>query len=188
MENRLSNPTPLGFLGMGMAVVLAGFHFAGVVELSAMILAMALFFGGIAEILAGIMEYRRDNTFKATMFLSYGLFWFSFVYMVLSKDNAIFGNSPSSNATSVYMLVWAIFTFFMWLATFGKNKIMQIVFMMLFAMFVLQTLGSVSANESLIKISGWAGVISGFSAIYLALASVLNEARERTILPAGEMA
>jgi succinate-acetate transporter protein len=186
MENKLSNPAPLGLMGLGMTMVLYSFHNAGLIALSTMILAMGVFYGGLAQVIAGIMEFRKGNTFYTTAFTSFGLFWLSLVYLARYGDGGLVGATPTSGAMAAYLFMWGLFAFFMWLGTFGKTRALQLVLFTLFIMFWLLSLGQVTGNAALTKFGGWLGIFSGFSAIYLAMANVINESRGFIVLPVGE--
>ena len=189
MENtNLANPAPLGLMGFGMTTVLLNIHNAGFFPLSSMVLAMGIFYGGIAQIIAGIMEYKKGNTFGTTAFTSYGLFWLSLV-----ATWVIHGlNAPNGGATPVaymgwYLFLWGVFTFFMWIGTFGKNRAVQFVFLSLTILFWLLAARDWTGSAVVGKIADFEGILCGLSAIYLAMAEVLNEARGRTVLLIGEI-
>jgi succinate-acetate transporter protein len=187
MENKLANPAPLGLMGFGMTTVLLNIHNAGFFPVGAMVLAMGIFYGGVAQIIAGIMEFKKGNTFGATAFTSYGLFWMTLVATWVIPGT----NAPNGSATPVpfmgwYLFMWGLFTFFMWLGTFKKNRALQCVFLSLTILFVLLAIRDWTGSETIGKVAGFEGIFCGFCAIYLAMAEVINEARGRKILPIGE--
>lgn len=179
-NNRLANPAPLGLMGFGMTTVLLNLHNAGLFALGSMILAMGIFYGGMAQIIAGILEFRKGNTFAMTAFCSYGLFWLSLVFMLLFPALG-WWSEPEPPAKSAYLFLWGLFTFIMFFGTLKANRALQFVFMSLAILFFLLAAGVY--NPTIHTIAGYEGIICGFSAIYLALAEVLNEAYGRTILP-----
>ena len=188
MENKLANPAPLGLMGFGMTTVLLNIHNAGYFPLDAMILAMGIFYGGIAQVIAGIMEFRKGNTFGLTAFTSYGLFWLSLVATWVIPGL----NPPNGGPTPVaymgwYLFLWGVFTFFMWIGTFGKNRAVQFVFLSLTILFGLLAARDWTGSAVVGRIAGFEGIVCGLSAIYLAMAEVLNEARGRTVLLIGEI-
>ncbi len=184
MDNKLANPAPLGLMGFGMTTVLLNIHNAGFFPISSMILAMGLFYGGLAQVIAGIMEFKKGNTFGTTAFTSFGLFWLSLVaLLVFPKIGWSVSTPPAFLAW--YLFLWGLFTFFMWLATFGTNRAVQFVFLSLTILFWLLAVRDWAGSEIIGKIAGWVGIVCGFSAIYLAMAQVLNEARGKVILPLG---
>ena len=184
-KNILANPAPLGLMGFGMTTVLLNIHNAGFYVLGSMILAMGIFYGGFAQVIAGILEYRKGNTFGVTAFSSYGLFWLSLVGLLL-LPNIISGiNPPNSQAMAAYFFMWGLFTFMMFISTLKKNKALQFVFISLSILFWLLTLSELTGSSTVTIIAGYEGIICGLSAIYLAMAEVINETYGKTILPIG---
>ena len=188
MDNKLANPAPLGLMGFGMTTVLLNVHNAGFFPLGSMILAMGIFYGGIAQVIAGILEYRKGNTFGVTAFTSYGFFWMTLVGLILfAKWGWIAG--PPKAFMGTYLFVWGVFTFFMWIGTFGNNRVIQFVFLSLWILFLLLAIehwvGSEELAHTIGHIAGYEGIICGSSAIYLAMAEVINETQGRTVLPIG---
>jgi len=179
-SNGLANPAPLGLMGFGMTTVLLNLHNSGLFALGTMILAMGIFYGGMAQIIAGIMEFRKGNTFGTTAFCSYGLFWMSLVFLLVFPSLG-WGAVPEDAAMSAYLFMWGLFTFVMFFGTLKTNRALQFVFMSLAILFFLLAAGVY--NPTIHTIAGFEGIICGFSAIYLALAEVINEAHGRTILP-----
>ena len=184
MENKLANPAPLGLMGFGMTTVLLNIHNAGYVPLDAMILAMGIFYGGIAQVIAGIMEFRKGNTFGVTAFTSYGLFWLSLVGLILKPKLGWAAASPPA-FMGWYLFMWGLFTFCMFFGTLKKPRALQFVFFSLFVLFWLLAARDWSDNAMIGKIAGYEGIICGLSAIYLAMAEVINEATGKTVLPIG---
>jgi succinate-acetate transporter protein len=181
-KSDLANPAPLGLMGFGMTTVLLNLHNLGLFGMNSMILAMGIFYGGIAQIIAGMMEFRKGNTFGTTAFTSYGAFWLTLVFLVLYPvGNPQF--APDNFAMAAYLLTWGLFTFIMFFGTLKANRALQTVFMSLAILFFL--LAAAQAFPSLLVIAGAEGVFCGFSAFYLSLAEILNEAHRRAILPVG---
>jgi uncharacterized protein len=186
MSDKLANPAPLGLLGFGITTVLLNLVNAGVFPLDTMILAMGIAYGGLAQIIVGVMEYRKGNTFGTVAFSSYGFFWWSLVILlVLPKLTFITGlNAPTTTAMAAYFLMWGLFTFAMFFGTLKANRALQFVFMSLAILFFMLTIRELLGNPVWFNtITGIEGVICGFSAVYLAIAEVLNEAHHKTILP-----
>jgi len=183
---KLANPAPLGLLAFGLTTVLLGLHNSGMYPLNSMILAMGITYGGLAQIIAGIMEYRRGNTFGMVAFSSYGLFWWSLTLLMLMPNMSFFGvvTSTDSIAMAMYFLMWGIFTFGMFFGTLKTNRGLQFVFISLTALFFMLSIGEFySGLKWFSTITGIEGVICGLSAVYLGLAEVINEANRKTILP-----
>ncbi|MGF7230574.1 acetate uptake transporter [Arachidicoccus sp.] len=180
------NPAALGLLGFGMTTVLLNVHNAGFVPISSMILAMGIFYGGIAQVIAGIMEWKKGNTFACTAFISYGFFWLTFVgLLVLPKIGWWDAIPESGNTLGVYLSMWGLFTLVMYVGTFRLNKALQFVFGSLTILFILLACAEFSGNEMIGKIAGYEGIICGLSAVYAGLAQVLNEVYGKVIWPLG---
>jgi len=191
MSEKLANPAPLGLLGFGMPTVLLNLHNAGLFGLDTMILAMGLAYGGLAQIIVGIMEFKKGNTFGTVAFTSYGLFWWSLVLLLVLPNNAIFLglNAPTELAMAAYFFMWGLFTFAMFFGTLKTNRALQFVFMSLAILFFMLTIRELTGNPTLFgtftfnNLTGIEGIICGLSAVYLAFAEVLNEAHKKTVLP-----
>lgn len=177
-----ANPAPLGLLGFGMTTVLLNLHNAGIFELGSMILAMGIFYGGAAQVIAGIMEWKKGNTFGTTAFTSYGLFWLSLVALVVMPEMGLI-DAPNNSAMVAYLLMWGIFTGGLYIATLKLNRALQFIFASLTLLFLLLALGDLTNNPIIKHIAGYEGIICGFSAVYTGLAQVLNEIYKKTVLP-----
>ncbi|HOJ71670.1 MAG TPA: acetate uptake transporter [Syntrophorhabdaceae bacterium] len=129
------------------------------------------------------MNIKKANTFGVTAFTSYGLFWWTLVFIL------IFKNLPGNSEAFIgwYLFMWGLFTFFMWFGTFGKNRGIQFVFLSLTILFWLLAIRDWTGNSYIGVLAGYEGIICGLSAIYLAMAEVLNEVHGRVILPIGEI-
>jgi succinate-acetate transporter protein len=198
MSEKTANPAPLGLLGFGMTTVLAQFvHNVRLGSVDGMILGMALAYGGLAQVIAGIMEYKKGNTFGTVAFTSYGLFWWSYAFLNMLPNNYFTGyfyQLPSNESLAAYFFMWGLFTLMMFFGTLKKNRAIQFVFMSLAILFFLLTARaallaytSMTATDETIqlftRIIGIEGIICGLSAFYLALAEVLNEEHGKTVLP-----
>ncbi|MFO8020351.1 MAG: acetate uptake transporter [Promethearchaeia archaeon] len=185
-DSELANPAPLGLMGFGMTTVLLNLHNAGLFQLDTMILAMGIFYGGLAQVIAGILEYKKGNTFGVTAFTSYGFFWLSFVFLNVLPNLGYWSVEVSSVSDGWYLFMWGIFSCFMFIGTLKSNRALQFVFLSVSLLFLILA-ASKFLNSSLIgTIGGIEGIISGSSAIYLAMAEVINESHDKTILPIGE--
>lgn len=182
IQDTTSNPAPLGLFGFGMTTVLLNLHNAGVYELSSMILGMGIFYGGIAQIIAGVMEWRKKNTFGAVAFTSYGSFWLTLVgLLVLPKMG--WAEKTSNTAMAAYLFMWGLFTLGMFIGTLKLTKTLQFIFGSLTILFFLLAIGDITGSASIKTIAGIEGIICGASAFYTALAQILNEVYKKTVLP-----
>jgi len=173
-------------MGFGMTTVLLNVHNAGFFELNTMILAMGIFYGGIAQVIAGIMEWKKGNTFATTAFISYGFFWLTLVGLILMPGKDL-GVAADSNAMAAFLFMWGLFTAVMFIATLKLNRALQFVFGSLTILFFLLVAGDITGSTMIKQIAGYEGIICGLSAIYAALAQVLNEVYGRTVAPLGPM-
>jgi uncharacterized protein len=185
IKDTTGNPAPLGLLGFGMTTVLLNLHNAGFFELNSMILAMGICYGGVAQIIAGIMEWRKGNTFATTAFISYGLFWFSLVALIVFPKIG-WASAADNTAMAAYLAMWGLFTAVMFIGTLRLHVAGQIVFGSLTVLFFLLAIGDFTAASPGFKhFTGYEGIFCGFSAIYAGLAQVLNELYGKVILPLG---
>ena len=183
LHKKAANPGPLGLLGFGMTTVLLNLHNAGFLPLSIVIVAMGLALGGLAQIIAGIRELCQGNTFGGTAFTAYGLFWWSLVLIWVNPFASI--ESASAVAMGYYLLLWGIFTAFMFIGTLKHNKATQVVFGSLTVLFFLLAIGDFSGNHSITTVAGFVGIFCGLSAIYSAMGQILNAEFDKKILPLG---
>jgi uncharacterized protein len=186
MSNNLANPAPLGLMGFGMTTVLLNLHNAGIFGMCAGILAMGIFYGGLAQVVAGIMEFKKGNTFGTTAFTSYGFFWLTLVFLIYF--NKQFGIAENTEVfMSSYLFLWGLFTFFMWIGTWKATRGLQVVFLSLTILFwMLAARDGLGWKGSWAIITGYEGIFCGASAIYCAMAQVINENFGRVVLPLGE--
>jgi succinate-acetate transporter protein len=182
--NGTANPAPLGLCAFGMTTVLLNFHNAGFFEINSMILAMGLFYGGLAQVIAGIIEARKNNIFGLTAFTSYGFFWLSLVgLIVMPKLGWI--PAPSVGAMVAYLALWGLFTFLLFFGTLKLNRALQFVFASLTILFILLAVGDCTDNAGIKHLAGYEGIVCGASAIYTGVAVLLNEVHGKIVLPIG---
>lgn len=180
--SQIANPGPLGLLGFGMTTILLNLHNAGIIPLSSVIIAMGFALGGLAQIIAGIMEFKKNNTFGATAFTAYGLFWWSLIAIIMNP----FGSSVAaadSNSMGFYLLLWGIFTLFMYVGTLKHNRATQAVFLSLTVLFFLLAAGDFTGSHLIKTIAGWEGIICGASAVYNGMAQIVNNEYGKKVLP-----
>jgi succinate-acetate transporter protein len=182
----IANPAPLGLCAFGATTVLLNLHNAGFFEMNSMILAMGIFYGGLAQVIAGIIEAKKNNTFGLTAFTSYGLFWLSLVALIVLPKTG-WMTAPSEGAMVAYLIVWGLFTFLLFFGTLKLNRALQFVFATLTILFFLLALGDYTGNSTLKHFTGFEGIICGASAIYTGVAGLLNEMFGKTVLPIGNV-
>jgi len=176
------NPAPLGLAGFALttwllSMINAGWFSGDAVNL---VLACALAYGGTAQLIAGVMELPRGNTFGATAFISYGAFWWSFALFVLFLHD----NVPTA-FVGWYLFLWGVFTFYMWLGTFRSAKVLQAIFLALWITFFLLAAGDWTGSAALRAAGGYMGLVTAALAFYLSAAEIVNEAYGREVIPVG---
>ena len=182
---KTANPGPLGLLGFGMTTVLLNLHNAGLLPLSIAIVAMGVALGGLAQIIAGIFELKNGNTFAGTAFTAYGLFWWSLVLIWVNPFAQAGIEAASKVAMGYYLLLWGIFTAFMFIGTLKHNRATQVVFGSLTILFFLLAAGDFAGNHTITMIAGFEGIFCGLSAIYSAAGQILNAEYGKSVLPLG---
>ncbi len=187
IKDSSANPAPLGLLAFGMTTVLLNLHNAGFYELNSMILGMGLFYGGLAQVIAGILEAKKNNTFGLTAFTSYGFFWLSLVAMIVMPKLGWI-TATSETAKIAYLTMWGIFTGLLFIGTLRISKALQFVFASLTLLFFLLAIGDATGNASLKTFTGFEGIVCGGSAIYTGIATLMNEVYGAPIFPLGIVA
>ena len=145
-----------------------------------MVLALAFAYGGTAQIIAGVLELPRGNTFGTTAFISYGAFWWSFALFVV-----FFHDKVPAAFVGWYLFMWGVFTFYMWLAIFRANTALQLVFLALWITFFLLAASEWTGSAAIHHAGGYGGLVTAVLAFYLSAAEVINEAYGRSVLPIG---
>jgi len=184
IRDTTANPAPLGLLAFGMTTVLLNIHNAGIYEFNAMILAMGIFYGGMAQVIAGIMEWKKKNTFGLTAFASYGFFWLVLVALLVMPKLG-WAEKSSNTGMEWFLILWGVFTLLMFIGTLRISRALQFVFASLTILFFLLALGEATENKQITEVAGYEGIVCGLSAMYTGIAQVINEIYHRTVLPLG---
>jgi succinate-acetate transporter protein len=175
----------LGLLGYGMPGVLIGLTNAGVIRAGSMIIAMAIFMGGFAMFTAGLMEWKKGNTYGMAAYASYGLFWFSFAALLLLPALGLAKDTGGAGAMAAYLALWGLFTIILFIGSLKMSRALQFVLGTLALVFFLESAGAASGITLFTIIAGYIGIISGLAAIYTALAPILNDIYGKTVAPLG---
>jgi succinate-acetate transporter protein len=184
VRDTTANPAPLGLLGFGLTTILLNLHNAGFFPLDSMIMGMGVFVGGVAQVIAGMQEWKKGNTFGATAFTAYGLFWIALVSTwVLPAMGLSRASTPAEMGW--FLLLWGLFTTGMFVGTSRLNRALQVVFATLAALFFLLAIRDFSGSAVIGVLAGWTGIVCGLSAFYTAIAQILNEIYGRTVMPIG---
>jgi len=179
-----ANPAPLGLVGFGLTTVVLSSINAGLLSRDALpaVVPLAFAFGGLAQIFAGFMEFRNGNTFGTVAFTSYGLFWWWFALLHWTIGAGLI-EAPSSTGLGVTLLLWGVFTLYMWISTFRSVFALWTVFLLLWITFFLLAGGDFGWGTG--RLGGWVGLACGLNAMYVSFAEVANQTFGRAILPLG---
>lgn len=185
----IADPAPLGLAAFGITTLMLSCINSGWIggpAANRAVLALAIPFGGTAQLLAGMWAFRRGNTFAATAFSSFGAFWISyyllvnfFVGDVASKDGA----DSATALVALYLFCWGVFTTYMFVASLGSARAVQAVFILLAATFYLLAIGDWAGSSTWHHIGGYVGLATAIAALYTSFADVTNANLKRTILP-----
>lgn len=177
----IANPSPLGLLGFGLTTVLLNLHNADIIPLSVVIVGMGFALGGAAQIIAGIMEFIKGNTFAATAFTAYGFFWWSLILIWINPFEKI--AAADLKSMGFYLLLWGIFTAFMFIGTLKHNRATQVVFFSLTLLFFMLSIADFTGSHIIKTAAGWVGIACGLSAVYNSLAQIVNNEFNKEIMP-----
>jgi succinate-acetate transporter protein len=180
----IADPAPLGLAGFALTTFVLSFFNAGLVSDKGepVVLGLTLFYGGVAQLLAGMWEFRNNNTFGATAFSSFGAFWLSFWALNQFYASKIPGGELG-DAVGLYLIAWGIFTAYMWVASFRTTLAINLVLITLAITFILLGIGNAGGSSGVIKAGGWFGIASALIAWYASFAGVANSTFGRTVLP-----
>ncbi len=184
----IADPAPLGLAAFALTTFVLSFFNADLVNKGGepVVLGLALAYGGLAQLLAGMWEFKNNNTFGATAFSSFGAFWISlFVF-----DQFLSGSVPAvhlGDAVGLYLIAWGIFTTYMWVASLRVSVAVSLVFVLLAPTFILLGIGNAADNPTIIHIGGWLGIATAIAAWYASFASVTNRTFGRVVLPVREL-
>lgn len=183
----LANPGPLGLVGFGLTTVLLSLINAHILPAGGepVVIPLALAYGGLMQIIAGLLEYRTGNTFGLVAFLSFGAFWWWFALLLLLADNGLLDLSEAGPTVGVALILWGVFTFYMWIATFKLNVALWLVFLTLWVTFLLLGIGAAAAMPGLATAGGYLGIVCGALAMYTSFAEVTNATFKQAVIPLG---
>ena len=183
---KIGDPGPLGLAGFAMTTFVLSMFNAHLVRASGepVVFGLALAYGGIAQVLAGMWEFRTGNTFGAVAFTSYGAFWISF-FLLVSFNVAQLPPKEIDAALGLYLWAWGIFTGMLFLCTFASPRALQLLFLLLAVTFILLGIGNSGASSSMIHAGGYVGIATGAVALYIACADIMQAVYKRSVLPVG---
>ncbi|HEY4455566.1 MAG TPA: acetate uptake transporter [Pseudonocardiaceae bacterium] len=185
-----ADPAPLGLVGFAATTFVLSFVNAGLVNDAVLyaVLPLALFYGGLAQFVAGVIEFRRGNTFGATAFPTYGAFWMAFAFYIWFFAGKITDAAAANTATGMFLLVFTIVTAYLAVAAVRTSGAVLVVFILLALTFLFLTLGKFANSDGLTHIGGWIGIVTAVAAFYTSFAVVTNATWKRTVLPVFPMA
>jgi succinate-acetate transporter protein len=186
LANPLANPGPLGLAGFGLTTIVLSCANAGLLPPEAVpaIVPLAFAYGGVAQLVAGILEFRVGNTFGMVAFTSYGLFWWWFALLKWTVGSGWL-KAPAASGVAVILMAWGVFTLLMWLVSFRLNKAVWSVFLLLWVTFFLLAAGDFG-NPAMGRIGGYVGLLTGIDALLVAFIEVLNATAGKIVVPLGE--
>ncbi|HYW90992.1 MAG TPA: acetate uptake transporter [Gammaproteobacteria bacterium] len=189
-NNALANPGPLGLVGFGLTTVLLSLINAHILPQGgvSVVIPLALAYGGLIQLIAGILEFRTGNTFGVVAFTSYGAFWWWFALLLLLSGNGLIDLKASGPTIGIALILWGFFTLYMWVGTFRLNRALWWVFLTLWITFFLLGVGDAIGVPTISIIGGWVGILCGGLAMYTSFAEVTNHCYKRVVLPVGPMA
>ncbi|HTW11773.1 MAG TPA: acetate uptake transporter [Solirubrobacteraceae bacterium] len=182
-----SNPAPLGLAGFGLTTLVLSFINANIVGAGAqpVVLGMAFAYGGLAQLLAGMWEFRTGNTFGAVAFTSFGAFWISFFILVTYDAKLIAPAAEVGSGIGLYLWAWGIFTALLFLCTFASARAIQLLFLLLAITFILLGIGASGGTSSMTHAGGYVGIATAAVALYIMTADIMKAVYGRDVLPVG---
>jgi hypothetical protein len=181
ISDTTANAGALGLLAFGMTTIILNLHNAGFFAMGSAIFAMGIFYGGLAQVIVGIMEWKKNNTFGTVAFTSYGFFWIVLVFIMLMPT---LGWTGALDKTSLifYLALWGLFSLVMFIITFRLSRALQVVFGTLVLLFILLVVGNALGSETILHIAGYEGILCGLCAMYTGLGEVMNDVWKEKIV------
>jgi succinate-acetate transporter protein len=180
----VADPGPLGLAAFALTTFVLSMFNSGLMGVGGkpIVLGLAFAYGGLAQLLAGMWEFRAGNTFGATAFTSYGAFWLSFFVFVTFFAEKV-PKADAGHAVGLYLIAWGIFTAYMFIASLRTTAAIALVFLLLAVTFILLGIGDAGGNENITKLGGYVGLATAAAAWYASFAVVTNSTFGRTVLP-----
>jgi hypothetical protein len=182
LNDNTANPTAFGLCAFGMTTILLSLANAGVMTLSSPILAMAIMFGGVAEVIAGLMEWKKNNTFGLVTFGSFGFFWISFATLLILPVLGL-AKAPAPIELAAFLSVWGIFAVGLFICTLKMPKVIQATLLAIVVMIFLLVAAQLTASSLILTLGGVVGIIAGALGLYIGIGQVINEVHGKIIFP-----
>jgi succinate-acetate transporter protein len=182
LNDNTANPAPLGLCAFGMTTILLSLHNAGLTPLGSPILAMAIFYGGIAQVIVGIMEWKKNNTFGMVTFGSFGFFWISFATLLILPALGL-AKAPMPVELAAFLSVWGIFAAGLFICSLKMHRVLQITLMAVVLLVILLVTAQLTGNALILNLGGLVGLVAGGLALYMGMGQVINEVYGNRIFP-----
>lgn len=182
LNDNTANPAPLGLCAFGMTTILLSVHNAGFTALSSPILAMAIFYGGIAQVIVGIMEWKKNNSFGMLTFGSFGFFWISFAAILMLPVLGL-AKGPQPVELAVFLAMWGIFALGLFICTLKMHRLLQVTLAAVVLLVALLVAAQLTGSSLVLNAGGIVGIIAGALALYMGMGQVINEIYGRRVLP-----
>jgi len=182
LRDSTANPAPLGLCAFGMTTLLLSLHNAGLTALGSPILAMAIFYGGIAQVIAGIMEWKKNNMFGMVTFGSFGFFWISFATLLLLPALGL-AKTPQPVELAAFLSVWGFFAVGLFICTLKMHRILQVTLLAVVVLIVLLVTAQLTGSSLILNIGGIIGLVAGGLALYIGLGQLINEVYGSRVVP-----
>lgn len=177
-----ANPAPLGLCAFGMTTILLSLHNAGFTALTSPIISMAILYGGIAQVIAGVLEWKKNNTFGMITFGSFGFFWISFAMIVMLPGTGLV-QAPGARDLAAFLAVWGLFAFGLFICTLRMHKLLMVTLAAVVLLVVLLVAGEITGIPWITTAGGYTGLLAGALALYMGMAQVINEIYKEHVLP-----
>jgi hypothetical protein len=182
LNDNTANPAPLGLCAFGMTTLLLSLHNAGLTALGSPILAMALFYGGTAQVIAGIMEWKKNNMFGMVTFGSFGFFWISFATLLLLPALGL-TKAPQPVELAAFLSIWGVFAVGLFICTLKMHRILQVTLLAVVVLVVLLVAAQLTGNSLILNLGGVMGLVAGSLALYIGLGQLINEVYGSRVIP-----
>jgi uncharacterized protein len=182
LTDNTANPAPLGLCAFGMTTLILSIHNMGLTALASPIIAMAIFFGGLAQVIVGTMEWKKNNTFGLLTFGSFGFFWICFATLLMLPAAGL-SKAPGPVELAVFLALWGIFAFGLFICSLKMHKTLQITLLALVVTFFLLVAAQLTGSSTILVAGGVIGVITGALAFYMGFGQVINEVFGKKLVP-----
>ena len=182
LTDNTANPAPLGLCAFGMTTLLLSLHNAGITGLSSPIIAMAILYGGIAQVCVGLMEWKKKNSFGMLTFGSFGFFWITFAAILILPALSL-AKAPTPVELAAFLAIWGVFAFGLFICTLAMHRLLQITLAAVVLLVVFLVAANLTGSALILTIGGVTGLIAGGLALYMGMGQVINEIFGRKILP-----